>query len=1002
MRFLMFAALCLVCSAPVLTAGPKQQAPPPPLKVTQLEYSHPAGISYDPDAELTIKVTLRNQSGTKLDLSRAAWKLTLSRERMIAPRQFWHGRFQEVKVVRTGRAAEMPQALPAGATTTLSVGFKPGRYGFFFLKFDPAGDGKGWLRLCGCAVMRKPAAGQKPRTPYQAGGIFRNPEARAQILGRYGIKAIRCNARLAPQRQGDAYDWAPVDRIMQALKKHDLMAQVALLPVGFFEPPKLGGKLITYYGGRKFNSIARREDLRPISRKGTFAHFVEQLLKRYADRTYMATIRNEPWEGGSISNWHATAAYMREVLTVAREVIDQMDLKGKVLLAGTDSIDNTVDQIAIARKTSLLDAVTHHPYGGKFRNAMAAAQPTGWGLATYDNESWISPEDMCIITVSTLQLAVGYRQVHPLHHPAAMPALGNHEKEILSPRPIGQVVGTWLHFVEDTDHSEELNPEALPHIHLFKARGKSDKHVGILFGRVKLYGHRAYTEGLVDEAFPQVQGNGQLTLLDPDGVIQVFDVFGNAVKRQADGFVLPLNAYPFYLVSANGYADLKAKLARADIRYDDAGVQLALKDLTLPLSELPPVRVRVSNCIRRRQRVTVSVKGPAGWAIKSSPKTVTLAGGAATWLSFAVRQTRPNALNSYSFTVTAVTPGGKRELTERLHVAVFEKGTPTIDGDLSEWAQLGAVPTCLSGSPLEVDWQQKMWFPMAGIEARDENDVRVRFAGMWDARFFYIMAEVHDPTENYVPPASGGPLSLTHGKPFDYIYWKFAIPGWGLGGKDRRLDGIKVAFNLFPVGEKEDPLFSREAQRRLDTRFHRIGPDYEYDLYLAQPMQLKHSYDRVRARHLQRLEDPPDKKYKKRRPPFEAPVFTPAGPPQPEVWRRVAPGVPRHRYYPFSPRWKKDQGVVPGARLAIVRKGDIVRYEAAIPWQELARVQPEVGKEVRFAWFVWDRNKLALDWARDRSVAAGAEQILIPFKKTAAIETPWRFIDATEGAADAR
>jgi hypothetical protein len=179
----------------------------------------------------------------------------------------------------------------------------------------------------------------------------------------------------------------------------------------------------------------------------------------------------------------------------------------------------------------------------------------------------------------------------------------------------------------------------------------------------------------------------------------------------------------------------------------------------------------------------------------------------------------------------------------------------------------------------------------------------------------------------------------------------------------------------------------------MDTRFHQVAPDYEYDLYLGQSMELEDSYETVLARHLKRLENPPDKKYAGRFPPFEGPEFRKAGEPVAQVWRRLAPGVPRHRFYPFSPRWEKDQGVVQEAKLVIQRVGDRVFYEAAIPWAELAKVAPELGKEVNFAYFVWDRGDLALDWAKGRSIAKGAIQDLIPFKMTDAIFTPWRFID---------
>jgi hypothetical protein len=287
-----------------------------------------------------------------------------------------------------------------------------------------------------------------------------------------------------------------------------------------------------------------------------------------------------------------------------------------------------------------------------------------------------------------------------------------------------------------------------------------------------------------------------------------------------------------------------------------------------------------------------------------------------------------------------------------------------------------------------------MWFPTLNIEGRDDNEVWARFAGMWDDDYFYVAAEVHDPTIGITRRFDDQPLSLMHAAPHDEAYWLFGIPGYATRTpQEQKIDGLKIAFNVLPIGEKIDPLFPKEAQHKTNPRFHRINPDYEYDLYLGQAKELIDSYDTVLARHLEWLKNPPDKKYAGKFPPFETPAFRSVGEPVAQVWRRLAPGVPRHRYYAFSPRQKKDQGVVESARIRIVRDGDTVRYEAAIPWSELDRVGPEVGNEVRFAYLVWDRGDLALNWAEGRSIAYGAKQEIIPFKNTDAIETAWRFID---------
>lgn len=179
-----------------------------------------------------------------------------------------------------------------------------------------------------------------------------------------------------------------------------------------------------------------------------------------------------------------------------------------------------------------------------------------------------------------------------------------------------------------------------------------------------------------------------------------------------------------------------------------------------------------------------------------------------------------------------------------------------------------------------MDFQQAMWFPTLNIEGRDDNEVWARFAGVWDEWFFYVAAEVYDPTPGVVRRFDNPVMSLMHAEPYDDLYWQFAIPGWSRRGSDgKQFDGLKIAFDVLPVGEKEDPLFPKEAQLGVNQRFERIGPDYEYDLSEGRTFELAELYESVLTRHRQRLADPPDKDYASRKPPFEGPTLRAVGDP---------------------------------------------------------------------------------------------------------------------------
>jgi hypothetical protein len=107
----------------------------------------------------------------------------------------------------------------------------------------------------------------------------------------------------------------------------------------------------------------------------------------------------------------------------------------------------------------------------------------------------------------------------------------------------------------------------------------------------------------------------------------------------------------------------------------------------------------------------------------------------------------------------------------------------------------------------------------------------------------------------------------------------------------------------------------------------------------------------------------------------------------------MAPGVRRGNLYPFSPRDESPaQGLVTAAKLVIKRDGNVWRYEAAIPWSELAQVQPAIGKTVRFSFYVQNAGKRALSWTANRSACAGGRVILHPtWMQGEAIETRWGF-----------
>lgn len=89
-----------------------------------------------------------------------------------------------------------------------------------------------------------------------------------------------------------------------------------------------------------------------------------------------------------------------------------------------------------------------------------------------------------------------------------------------------------------------------------------------------------------------------------------------------------------------------------------------------------------------------------------------------------------------------------------------------------------------------------------------------------------------------------------------------------------------------------------------------------------------------------------------------------------EVWRLLAPGLPRKHFYPRQPK-ARDEGAVEGARMTSRRIGNTRILEAAIPWAEIPHVDAarRANRPIKFSFRVNDNNGPALELAQNRSVA---------------------------------
>jgi hypothetical protein len=535
-----------------------------------------------------------------------------------------------------------------------------------------------------------------------------------------------------------------------------------------------------------------------------------------------------------------------------------------------------------------------------------------------------------------------------------------------------------LHFIEDAEFYREARPESLPWMFVFKGRKNGptpDKNAAVILGR----DHRW-------DNFPwyQIKSDGDLTIPDPDRVLTAYDVRGNALPRTGPWVQVPLTTSVYYVVSSKGADDLVQRLRDATVRGLEP-VQLALSDFTRPLSQNPPLRVRVTNAYNVPVSGSVEVKAPAGWSMASASQPFAdLKPGATAELSFAVTKTQPLPINRYPFTITAKTDKGNTELSEELSATLLVKGTPPLDGTAEDWQKLGALPVYLAGSKTPVDSFTQYTMPFLNLQEQDNTGYIVQFMGMWDDENFYVLADINDSTERLCPSMEKGTWFTMHAAPNDWEYWG---PHSGPAGGG---DTFNFCFNVLPYGEKQIANFPPAAQKKVAPKWQVNIADYEYSLYLGKqnkvvPGDYQRAVDELKNSGLTRA--------------LRQPEYEEAGPPVPEVWRLMAPGLARHNYYPFSPRAEKDQGLVPGARLNIKREGSVWHYRAAIPWSELALVKPlaMAGRPVQFSFLGKNDGKTAVSWSNaSRSIARAGQGIMHPtFELSWSPDTEWGFVDLT-------
>ena len=302
-----------------------------------------------------------------------------------------------------------------------------------------------------------------------------------------------------------------------------------------------------------------------------------------------------------------------------------------------------------------------------------------------------------------------------------------------------------------------------------------------------------------------------------------------------------------------------------------------------------------------------------------------------------------------------------------MHVNVIAHKTINVDGNLDEWKDVLAQPIRSSpGSGKNLT--EKAWLPFVKF---DDNAGAGYASGYmaYDEKYFYFAAKIADSTPDegtirfekrddnkYYYPDVAYDVRTENGKEVRTEYkWPAGVRHFSYRMNpeipSQAGDSVQLGFNVLPV-EKTDWLpFSPGTMPKFQVY---KSTDYEYTLNTV------------------------------------APAYGGGT----ELWRLLAPGVPRKHFYPRQDKAEKDGGPVADGKLVTKREGNTRLVECAIPWSELPDVKKnlDAGKTVKFTFGVNDNKGPSYELNGERSVSKIDTYALHDFWQTSwATETEFSF-----------
>lgn len=805
--------------------------------------------------------------------------------------------------------------------------------------------------------------GTVDNVPVFGEGQFMNGDfvKRAQMYYRMGVRGWRSELSWS-EDQNYKWSWNNYDTLFKAAEANGQKIMVTLgghpqWTRPFFEPTPASGWTPT--SGGYWGSGDWLCDPKLYQR---YENWIQAFCYRYwrdgNGALWGLENYNEPWEGGGISGWARDCLQYREIqkhIAIAARTVDP-----RIKILAASSIMNTEDKLYSDGSNEFdkyVDIFTDHyvPPAMCYGPMVAKSK----GKISMETETWFVNSEYLLPQGVAQFMASGQERIAPWHPRVLFDELptgpeartpGNRDNNLI-PAPVVTATAAFNYFVTGKKFEKIVFKTHLPWVFQF---GKDDDKdaLMVMFGQLMTIGGNSPKERL----WAQVDGTsgGTMTINNSDGLLQFYDLAGNQIYTKDKSVTLPMNLSPTYITCKKGPIEAAKRLQTIVIN-GKKPVEILPRDFTKPLTAKDVTfDVAVHNCYNRKIAGKLAITPPAEIQLAMTEQPLALEAGETKVFTFPVTKATVIDSNGYLFKFNVTSDAGNAEYSEIMNAAVAIKGTKTIDGNLDDWKDVPGIMQIAGSEKMDpTELMRRPWLTQKDKQP-DGTFCEVKMA--WDDNNLYIAARVNDPTPeaNAVRFGARDENSYFHTKADDEKSpYKEFIEDFRRKTKDPTRSFSEVPYVFTRSPEAGIPFRRDRLQFGLDVTddWHDLTPDTDkvpYGFHVVPDTDYEYS--------LYACDDGKS-----------------------ELWRHLAPGVPRIHDFPRQVRGKITTGAVTTAKTVVLREGNNYIYEAAIPKAELANLNLKAGTNFGFVFKIGNSKGPGIEYGTDKAVCKSNGLSLHPY-----------------------